>query len=94
MEGKLGKGLTRVEEQRQKVLTFPTNKFLLAVAVGGREAKKSSGFVGIVGIDWGGRQGYKGPAVSTTRSMMRYCAPRGEFEYLENESLQEKRDWN
>lgn len=67
MKGKLMKGLIRVEEERQNVLTFPTNKFLLAAAVGGREAKKSSG---IVGIDWGGRQGYKGPAAGTTWSMM------------------------
>lgn len=41
-----------------KALTFPTNKFLLAAEVDGLDsAKKSSGFVGIVGIDWVGRLG-------------------------------------
>jgi len=55
------------------VLTFPTNKFLLAAAVAGRDrAKKSSGIVGIVGIDWGGRPGYKDPAMGATWSRARY----------------------
>lgn len=47
------------------VLTFPTNKFLLAATVAGRDRpKKSSEFVGTVGMEWGGRPGNKGPVTN------------------------------
>lgn len=40
---------------------FPTNRFLLAVAVNGLDrARSSSGFVGTPGIDCGGRPGKRG----------------------------------
>jgi hypothetical protein len=73
VKGKLVKELARTKAERQKILTFPTNKFLLAAAVPGRDRpKKSSGFVGTVGIDWGGRPGNKGPVVNAAWSRVRY----------------------
>lgn len=55
------------------MLTFPTNKFLLAVAVAGRDRlKKSSGLVGTVGTEWGGRPGNNGPVMNATWARVRY----------------------
>ena len=69
MEGELWKGLTRSEGGKQGILAFPTNRFLLAAAVAGRDrVKNSSGFVGTVGIEWGGRPGNKGPVMNATWS--------------------------
>jgi hypothetical protein len=69
MKGELVEELIRIEAERQTMPTFPTNKFLLAAAVAGRDkSKKSSGFVGTVRIDWGGRPGYKGPVMKITWS--------------------------
>ena len=59
-------GLTCTVVRRQSVLTFPTNKLPFAVAVGRDRVEKCSGFVGTVGIDWGGRPGYKDPATDMT----------------------------